>query len=75
MSETTDTSTISDADKELANIVGNAMKTLSARIRDPAHPLHKHVKFDETTGRPILPEDDATLLSLISAALDEPGTN
>jgi hypothetical protein len=75
MDESNNTDTISDVDDKLINIVGTAMKTLATRIKDPAHPLHRRVQFDEGTGRPIMPDDDVALAALVLALLDEPSTN
>jgi hypothetical protein len=58
--------------KELNEFVGHKMKLLGIRARDPNHPMHRIIEWDDATGMPILPDSDEQLAQLILVALDEP---
>jgi hypothetical protein len=59
-------------DQQLIDLIGQKLRQLSVRVRDPKHPLHNRVVFDPLTGRPCMPDDDEECAEIILAALDEP---
>jgi hypothetical protein len=61
---------------EVETILMIKMRQFAARTRDPAHPYHNKVEFNER-GWPILPKGDRSsmekaLVNFIRAALAEP---
>jgi hypothetical protein len=54
-----------------SEFIGQRMKLLGQRARDPNHPMHRKIAWDKN-GMPILPASDEELAALILAALDEP---
>ena len=56
---------------DVRDMIGHKLQLLGARATDPAHPWHNLLEWDAETGLPVLPDDRALALLVISA-LSEP---
>lgn len=55
--------------------VGQKMRLLGIRAKDPKHPMHNKIQWHPVTGLPCMPDSDDELADLVLAALDEPEVN